>query len=770
VTLLTVWSPKGVEETAKVVCRHTVLPASEISFCSDRTPEGDVVLAAGKSALELLQIIGACPKNAGIESLRGTVVQTSARKYVLTVDGASVLFQEDAETKLVVDLRMAERIAMTGSQEAKLGKYRYVDDLRGIREEIELRYTLIGQAVPVAVDTETMGLHPWYPDKRMVAVQVSLEVGHADVVYLLKDWYQGQWGRFLQDLDWLLNTPKVRLRGANFKYDVVWFWVKFGIRCTNFKMDTTLVGNVLNENRSNSLHVHTWVEAPELGGYDDDLDRNFDKGRMELVPMDRLLPYAGGDADAVNRVADKFTEQLLNDPPLANLYVNLLHPAARAWEDLEIRGVVVDLDKYKQLDIDLEEAIADLEVQMEACLPNRLKARHKGQISFSRPSLVQDFLFSPAGLNLIPKVLTSKKKIASVAYKDHLSMFGDHPEAGSFVKLYGAWGQAKKIRSTYVSGFLDHLRPDGRFHPTYMLFRGKVYDQEKDEGGARTGRTSAKNPAVQTIPKRGIWAKRLRDCFTAPLGWLVWSADYEQGELRIVATISNDPTMLQVYRTGGDLHVTTAARFSGMTVDELLAMKATDSVQHDLIRYKGKAGNFGLIYEMAAPGFQTYVRKEYDLLISLQESDEWINGFFALYPGLKGYHRYYKEMAHEFGYVRCPLGRKRHLPLINSPNGFYRGHAERQAINAPIQTTLSEMTQLAVARIAEEIDPERLTVNLMVHDDIVGYVREDSIGLVRDVAEIMYTLPFDKFGWNPSIDFPAEPGVGLSLASLEDLI
>ena len=196
-------------------------------------------------------------------------------------------------------------------------------------------------------------------------------------------------------------------------------------------------------------------------------------------------------------LALSFRGKLLSDAWLTNLYVNIVHPAARAWEDIEYRGVVVDLNRYEFLRESLDAEIGKLEAEMTGLLTHRIRARHKDQISFSRAALVNDYLFSPAGLNLTPRVLTKKTKEASTSYKDHLSMFLDHPDAGPFVRAYRDWGKATKTKSTYVVGFMKHLRPDGRFHATYMLFRGGVYDDPKDVGGARTGRTSAKDPAIQ---------------------------------------------------------------------------------------------------------------------------------------------------------------------------------------------------------------------------------------------------------------------------------
>ena len=369
------------------------------------------------------------------------------------------------------------------------------------------------------------------------------------------------------------------------------------INCTNFTMNTTLVGSQLDENRSNRLDVHTKIYAPELNGYSDVFDKSVDKSRMDLVPKQKFLSYAGGDSDATLRVANQMKRQLAEDPLLARFYCTILHPASRAFEAIERGGILVDMNAFKELEIALLKEARESVMRAKKVLGGRIVAKHydpskMGDFNLKKASLICDFMFSPMGLNLKPKMLTPKEKTPSTAL-EHIEMFEDVPEAKEFVGAYRDFASATHMLDSYVGdeskGFLSHLRSDGRFHPTFFLFAG---DKQKDEGGTNTGRTSAKDPAFQTIPQRGKWAQLVRRCYPAPPGYVVVSRDFSQGELRIVACIANEENMIRVYQEGKDLHVATSAPFMGYTYDSLMALEKIDSHKFEEVRYLGKSAKF----------------------------------------------------------------------------------------------------------------------------------------------------------------------------------
>jgi len=580
-------------------------------------------------------------------------------------------------------------------------------------------------------------------------------------------YWEGLW---LQ-LNWMFTSPKVKLRGANFKYDSRWLYQKWGMDVTNLKMDTLLVGSLLDENRSNSLKLHAKIYTP-LGGYDDEM-KQFDKGRMDLIPLPVMLPYAGGDTDATYRISEVFETLLKKDRRLACFYTQLLHPSSKVFEKLERTGMCLDLPYFAQLKTRLEEEIARLDVEMKKLVPRQIRAKYIENYSLSRSVILVDYMFEhPFGLKLKPRVFTEKTGAPSTAI-EHLLSFEDSPEALAFVLLLKESNSAAKTLGTFVDGFLAHLRSDNRFHPTYHLARGGFEGGKKD-AGAVTGRTSANNPAVQTIVKRTKWTKPLRRAYTAPPGKVILQLDYSQGELKIAACLAEEPTMLAAYAGGADLHAITAARLNGYSLEDFDALP--DDVR-DPLRSGGKAGNFGLLYGMMPAGFVDYAFSTYGVTVTFQQAEQQRADFFALYSGLVRWHAEYKRIAKQTGMIRSPLGRIRHLPNIDSPDRESRSQAERQAINSPVQATLSDMMQLAMVLIDREHghDPA-LEMFLMTHDACAFYVPEDSALLwAKRCKTIMDNLPLKAmFGWDHQLQFttdaevsvPDENGVH-SLASLK---
>jgi DNA polymerase I-like protein with 3'-5' exonuclease and polymerase domains len=365
--------------------------------------------------------------------------------------------------------------------------------------------------------------------------------------------------------------------------------------------------------------------------------------------------------------------------------------------------------------------------------------------------------------------------------KAHFMMFSEHPEAGPFIELYSQLTSAKKMLGTYVHGFLNHLRPDGRFHPTYMLFNGSAFEGSDDDGGTDTGRSSAVDPAVQTIPKHNKWAKKIRKCYPAPPGYRFFQADFSQGELRITACVAEEQNMIEAYRAGKDLHCVTGAQLAGYEFEEFMALKVdkkmdqmtpAEAKAHELFakfRQRAKPANFGLLYGMQAEGFREYARVNYKVKMSAEEAWDVREAFFALYAGLVDWHKNSIAFATKNLYIASPLGRVAHLPLIKSKVYKVKSKAERKALNSPIQATLSDLCMWAISFLEERYGNEGLWMAGMTHDSIYGYYPEDQPDLwLGRVVETMSTLPYrEVFDWHPALDFPADIEEGPNLAELD---
>ena len=346
---LTVWT--SAEESlirrtigATLTAMRPVIPEHRFVACDavtlvDAGPD-EVVLVCGTRPLDILQRHGKAPKNRTVNSLREKRLPAGPGKgsYLVTFDPYSTNSEPDKKQIIDWDVRLATRLLRTGSLDPVLGDYRWVGDFSKLIAAINATFEKTGKPVDVACDTETMGLYPWYPDRDIVSIGFTAESGRADMLYTGPEPDPVPVSPEIRNqVSWLLNSPRIKLRGANLKYDLIWIAERLGIECTNFRFDVCLVGNLLDENRSNSLGTLTKV-LTDMGGYDAPLEARYDKGRMERVPTDDLLAYAGGDIDATQQVGDTLRVDLLADGALARFYVKLLHPAARAFERIERRG------------------------------------------------------------------------------------------------------------------------------------------------------------------------------------------------------------------------------------------------------------------------------------------------------------------------------------------------------------------------------------------------------------------------------------------------
>jgi len=410
-------------------------------------------------------------------------------------------------------------------------------------------------------------------------------------------------------------------------------------------------------------------------------------------------------------------------------------------------------------------------------LPKKLIWKHAAKIQKQKdggkapltPAILKEFFFGKEWLNLKPKV-TTPTGLPSMK-KSHLKMFADVPAAVELVKVLTELDRATKTRSTFVDGFLKHLRPDGKLHPTYYLGHAEFEDADDEESGTVTGRLSAKGPPFQIIPKKTNWAKRIRECYIAPKGKVIVEIDYSQGELKVVACVANEQNMLAAYHQGLDLHAVTGAALGEVPLEEFLSWKdnADPELAAKFEKYRGdaKPANFGLLYGMGAAGFQAYAWANYGLKITLEEAEAMRAKFFELYPGLPAYHDEQRAFVKAWKHVRSPLGRIRHLDAIDSFDREVRSTSERQAINSPIQSCLNDMMLWSLGLMNEAYPGDEIAVFGVIHDAFVAYVDEDKVQLrVSQAKEIMENLPLHELGWEPELKFTSDAKAGPDLAHL----
>lgn len=483
-------------------------------------PSERLWIACGKAALTMVQAAGWIPKKGGVESNRGKLFQGIqpdgwTKPISLGVTYAPQIYHIEYSdfVKFECDIAIYRRYEQTGSMEAQLGDYRYTNDLSGVVAYCKAKYAQTGLPVELSLDLETEGLDPFNPNKKIVCIQATAKMGISDVVYTLT-MTDARIAKLVKQVKWLATTPWIKIIGANFKYDMLWMRVKWGIAFTNFTFDTCNGGSLVEENRPNTLNIHTKVYSQDLGGYDDAFNATQNKANMGAVPKPILLPYAGGDTDACLRNYHHIRAALITDNPtpsgkpaknsLTSMYVNIVHPALSALHRMEHTGVCVDIEKFHAFGADLEARQNEATAHAASVLPKSLMEKYGGLSAtggapLSKPNMIAEFLFSPTGLNLKPLSVTEKTGKPSTA-QHHLEQFKDHPDAAVVIEHYLDYKRVAKMHGTYYEGFLKHLRNDGRWHASYIIHKqGDGKNNDQAAAGTVTGRGSATDPAFQCV-------------------------------------------------------------------------------------------------------------------------------------------------------------------------------------------------------------------------------------------------------------------------------
>lgn len=352
--------------------------------------------------------------------------------------------------------------------------------------------------------------------------------------------------------------------------------------------DTLMLAAELDENaQSKSLDDLTKRYYPVKSGYADAFNAKYDKSRMDLVPLDELVPYGCGDVDATLGVFYNLVEQAAADEKMWAHYRRVAIPAINAFVSMERRGILISEENLDAFERVLAEHVEESRKALLSQVPRSIKRAHleKG-LKFSRPEFLIDILFRhPDGFRLRPKVFTKSTekladnfKVPSVSTKDHLPFFFDHPRAGEFCIALAEYIKNERMLGTNVRGFRDKYITNGKVHSQFALWH------------AVTGRTSSKNPNAANFPARGPQAKAYRKMFVAPPGYVLISCDLSQAELRVAADLANDRVMLRIYADEGDIHITTACMALGITLEQFYRLPKKE--QKDA-RQKAKSINFG---------------------------------------------------------------------------------------------------------------------------------------------------------------------------------
>ena len=400
-------------------------------------------------------------------------------------------------------------------------------------------------------------------------------------------------------------------------------------------------------------------------------------------------------AEITLRLCEKFNP-MLEQEGLTSLLAEIEIPFVKVLADMEIEGVRIDVEELSKMSESLTLRVQEIEKSIYELAG--------GEFNVSSPMQVGEVLFER--LKIDPKAKRTKGGAYSTA-EDVLEKYRKaHPVVDKILQIRGL----KKLLSTYINALPELINPaTGKIHTSY------------NQTVTATGRISSANPNLQNIPVRTDDGREIRRAFIADEGCVLYSADYSQIELRLIADMSGDENMIEAFRSGADIHRATAAKVYGVALED---------VTDDQRRY-AKTANFGIIYGISAFGLSER------LSISRADAKMLIDGYYATYPQMRQYMDDNLEQVRKDGYVSTIKGRRRYLPDINSRNAVVRGYAERNAVNAPIQGSAADIIKVAMIDIARDFANEGLRSKMImqVHDELVFNVIPEELSRVEELVK-----------------------------------
>ena len=540
-----------------------------------------------------------------------------------------------------------------------------------------------------AFDTETTSLN--YMQAEIVGVSFAVEPGEAAYVPLahINPGLEGQLNReqVLEQLRPLLESDVVKKVGQHLKYDAN-VLANHGISLRGIAHDTMLESYVLDA--VGSRHDMGSLALKYLGQRVISFEEVAGKGAKQItfdhVPIEQAAEYAAEDADVTLRLHEALMPRLEAEPKLREVYEDLELPLVPVLSKIERNGAYVSVDRLRKQSGEIATRLAELETK--AC-------ELAGQpFNLASPKQLGEILFEKLELPVIKK---TPKGAPSTAEEVLVELANDYELPAVLIEHRGL----AKLKSTYTDKLPEMVdAATGRVHTSYH------------QAVTATGRLSSSDPNLQNIPVRTEEGRRIRQAFIAPLGRKIVAADYSQIELRIMAHLSSDAGLLHAFAHELDVHSATAAEVFDV---------ALEAVNNDQ-RRKAKAINFGLIYGMSAFGLAKQIG------VSRSEAQQYIDRYFARYPGVADYMDATRALAHEQGYVETLLGRRLYLPEINARNKQRQLAAERTAINAPMQGTAADIIKLAMIEVDRWLTDSALDAKMImqVHDELVFEVADDA--------------------------------------------
>ena len=569
-------------------------------------------------------------------------------------------------------------------------EYTLVESAAQLREVV----AEVGRYEEFCFDTETTGFDIF--NDRIVGLSLAVEP--------FKAWYvpfkEENTPEYAEIVRPLFEDERIAKIGQNIKFDLM-VLRRLGIEIRGRKYDTMILHYLLDPESRHNMNA---LAEKYLNYKPIEIETLIGKGSkqltMDLVNVERVKEYAAEDADVTLQLKQALYP-MIEQIGLQHLYFEIEEPMIAVLADIEMAGVRIDTGALAVYAVELNRKLGELEaaIRTEAGEPNLNinSARQLGEVLFAKMRIAEK-----------PKMTRTKQFCTD---EDYLQSFA---RKHRIVDLILEYRGVKKLLSTYVEALPQLVnRTTGRIHTSF------------NQAVTATGRLSSTNPNLQNIPVRDDMGRRIRKAFIpSDDDHLLLSADYSQVELRLMAHLSGDESLISAFEHGEDIHTATAAKLFNKPLGEVTPEE----------RRRAKTANFGIIYGISAFGLSQRLE------IPRKEAKEIIDGYFASYPKVKEYMDNVVAKAKEEGFVSTIFGRRRYLNDISSHNAVARGLAERNAVNAPIQGSAADIMKIAMIDVHRRFAAEgiRSQVILQVHDElVVDMLRSEQERVTKIVTECM---------------------------------
>jgi DNA polymerase-1 len=545
----------------------------------------------------------------------------------------------------------------------------------------------------VCFDTETTGLNPITAE--LVGIAFSWEVGKG--FYLPFPESKDEAQALIEQLRPFFENEQIQKIGQNLKYDIK-VLAKYTINVKGKLFDTMLAHYLINPDMRHNMDIlaetylnYTPISIQELIG-----KKGKNQISMREVPLEKQTEYAVEDADITLQLKEHF-EKELGEANTQKLFDDIEIPLLRVLATMELEGINLDEKFLNSLSGQLDTDIKSLEA--------KIYVEAGEEFNIASPKQLGDILFDKLKLVDKPKKTKTGQYATSEDILSYLAK--DHPIIQHILDYRGL----AKLKSTYVDALPNQVEPStGRVHTDYM------------QTVAATGRLSSNNPNLQNIPIRTERGRQVRKAFIPRNeDYILLAADYSQIELRIIAALSKEETMINAFNNGEDIHASTASKVFNVPLNEVTREQ----------RSNAKTVNFGIIYGVSAFGLSNQTD------LSRSEAKELIDTYYTTYPKLRNYISEQIDFARENGFVQTVLGRRRYLNDINSRNAVVRGAAERNAVNAPIQGSAADIIKIAMINIYEKLQQGNFKTKMLlqVHDELVFDVYKPELETMKTLIK-----------------------------------